>query len=76
MYFFFIPGYNYSFAFLSTDCGIHVDRKSIQPLYRQILNIKYPTMAFIGIPESAIITTFDVQVLTLYFLHETIGKTN
>lgn len=42
-------GYDYSFPFLSIDCGIHVNDRFVQPLYKQILNINHPTMAFIGV---------------------------
>lgn len=47
---FYCTGYKYSFPFLSTDCGIHVEENYVQPLYKHCLNIEYPTMAFIGIP--------------------------
>lgn len=42
-------GFNYSFPFLSTECGIYVDDNYVQPLYKHIVNIRYPTMAFIGL---------------------------
>uniref|UniRef100_A0A1I8PUP4 Flavin-containing monooxygenase n=1 Tax=Stomoxys calcitrans TaxID=35570 RepID=A0A1I8PUP4_STOCA len=47
---FYCTGYKYSFPFLSADCGIHVDDNYVQPLYKQVINIQYPTMSFIGIP--------------------------
>lgn len=46
----YCTGYKYSFPFLSSDCGIYVEENCIKPLYKHILNIRYPTMAFIGIP--------------------------
>lgn len=46
-------GYRYSFRFLSAECGIHVDNNFIQPLYKQVLNINHPTMAFICVIMSA-----------------------
>lgn len=45
----YCTGFNYSFPFLSTDCGISVDDNHVQHLYKHIVNIKYPTMAFIGL---------------------------
>lgn len=43
-------GYNFTYAFLSVDSGITVDDNFVQPLYKQIINIEHPTLAFIGIP--------------------------
>lgn len=56
-------GYNYSYPFLSVDSGIHVDDNYVQPLYKQIFNIKYPTMVFIGLQDSLIVYyVYDIQV--------------
>lgn len=44
-----ISGYQFRFPFLSDDCKIHVEDNYIQPLYKNIINIEHPTMAFIGI---------------------------
>lgn len=45
----YCTGFYYSFPFLSTDCGIFVDDNYVQPLFKQIINIKYPSMGFIGL---------------------------
>lgn len=42
-------GFYYSYPFLSTECGVFVEDNYVQPLYKQIINIKYPTMGFIGL---------------------------
>lgn len=56
-------GFNFSFPFLSVDTGICVDDNFVQPLYKQIINIEHPTMAFIGIPfYLAIGRSYDMQV--------------
>lgn len=56
-------GYNFSFPFLSVDTGITVDDNFVQPLYKQIINIEHPTMAFIGIPFHLATTRgYDMQV--------------
>lgn len=48
---------------MSSDCGIYVDDNFVQPLYKQVLNIEYPTMAFIGIPSITSSTRMmDLQV--------------
>ncbi|XP_031628594.1 dimethylaniline monooxygenase [N-oxide-forming] 3-like isoform X2 [Contarinia nasturtii] len=50
----YATGYKYSFPFLSRNSGIMVKENHVDPLYKQILNIKHPTMAFIGIPFTAV----------------------
>lgn len=56
-------GYDFAYPFLSVDCGIHIDDRFVQPLYKQVLNIEHPTMAFIGIPFTCCTTQmFDLQV--------------
>lgn len=45
----YCTGYNFTFPFLSSDCGIHVDDNFVQPLYKQCININYPTMSLIGL---------------------------
>lgn len=45
----YCTGYKVSFPFLSVDCGISVEDNIISPLYKQCLNINYPTMGIIGI---------------------------
>ncbi|XP_031629042.1 senecionine N-oxygenase-like [Contarinia nasturtii] len=60
---FFATGYNFSFPFLSLDAGVYVEKKLVQPLYKQIFNVEHPTMAFIGLPALAATThMFDFQV--------------
>lgn len=60
---FILLGYKYSYPFLSVDSGIFIDDNFVEPLYKQIINIEHPTMAFIGIPSSAPnFHMFDLQV--------------
>ncbi|XP_041783930.1 senecionine N-oxygenase-like [Anopheles merus] len=47
---FYCTGYRYSFPFLHPDCGVQVDDNWVRPLYKHVLNINHPTMAFIGLP--------------------------
>lgn len=55
-------GYNFTFPFLNVDTGITVDDNFVQPLYKQIINIAYPTMAFVGIPFHLVTTLgYDLQ---------------
>ncbi|KAJ8932109.1 hypothetical protein NQ314_014890 [Rhamnusium bicolor] len=46
----FCTGYQYSYPFLSSRCGISIDNNWVKYLYKQIINIEHPTMGFIGIP--------------------------
>lgn len=46
----FCTGYMFSFPFLSKECGITVHDSRVTPLYKHLFNIKYPSMAFIGLP--------------------------
>ncbi|XP_031630089.1 senecionine N-oxygenase-like [Contarinia nasturtii] len=56
-------GYKYRYPFLDDDSGIHVDnnKKYVQPLYKQIINIEHPSMAFIGIPYNPLLLALDLQ---------------
>lgn len=58
-------GYKYSYPFLSGSTGIEVDDNYVSPLFQQILNIRHPTMAFIGIPVPSNNYLIDLQVRTL-----------
>lgn len=64
-----ISGYQYSFPFLKNDTGISVKDNYVHPLYKQILNIRFPSMAFIGIPYVAAHNPmYDLQVTIPQYL--------
>ncbi|CAG9821331.1 unnamed protein product [Phaedon cochleariae] len=46
----FCTGYSCSYPFLTVDCGIEVDHNWVKYLYKQVINVKHPTMGFIGLP--------------------------
>lgn len=46
--FIFCTGYLYDFPFLDESSGITNDGHSLQPLFQNSINDKYPSMAFIG----------------------------
>ncbi|XP_031355102.1 LOW QUALITY PROTEIN: dimethylaniline monooxygenase [N-oxide-forming] 3-like [Photinus pyralis] len=46
----YCTGYDYSYPFLSRDCGITIEDKHVNPLYLHMVNINHPTMFFIGVP--------------------------
>lgn len=63
----FCTGYEYSFPFFDSSCGIFVEDNQVKPLYKQMIHSKYPTMGFIGIPHDSLpFAMFHFQVL--YFL--------
>lgn len=56
-------GYHYHFPFLSSDCQVQISDERISPLYKHLVHIDHPTMAFVGIPKTICpFPQFDVQV--------------
>ena len=56
-------GYKYDFPFLSAECGVTVNENRVQPLYKHIFNINYPSMAFIGLNLLVLaLFNFDTQM--------------
>ncbi|XP_031628462.1 senecionine N-oxygenase-like isoform X1 [Contarinia nasturtii] len=49
----YATGYKYSYPFLDESVGIHVEDYYVALLYKHIFNVNRPTMAFIGVPNSA-----------------------
>ena len=41
-------GYEYSFPFLTESCGVRVTSRTVGPLYKHLVSIEHPTMAFVG----------------------------
>ncbi|XP_064108091.1 uncharacterized protein LOC135216603 isoform X2 [Macrobrachium nipponense] len=59
----FCTGYEFSFPFLTKDCGITVEDNVVKPLYKHLIHSAYPSMAFIGIPFLVCpFPLFDFQV--------------
>uniref|UniRef100_A0A6A7G035 Flavin-containing monooxygenase n=1 Tax=Hirondellea gigas TaxID=1518452 RepID=A0A6A7G035_9CRUS len=59
----YCTGYEFTFPFLSEECGVHVVEQQVRPLYRHLIHCNYPSMAFIGIPfQICPFPFFDVQV--------------
>ena len=44
-------GYKYNFPFLSVDCAVSTTEERVTPLYKHIIHIDWPSLAFIGIPK-------------------------
>lgn len=45
----YCTGFKYSYPFLNEECGIFVKDNHVQPLFKHLINIEHPTMAFIGL---------------------------
>ncbi|XP_069191687.1 uncharacterized protein [Procambarus clarkii] len=59
----YCSGYTFSYPFLSKECGITVEDNVVKPLYKHLINTKYTSMAFIGIPSMVCpFPMFDFQV--------------
>ena len=45
-------GYHYTFPFLAPECGVKVDmdNRVVQPLYKHLISIANPSLAFVGLP--------------------------
>lgn len=58
----YCTGYQYTFPFLSIDCGLSVDDNCVEPLYKHCININRPTLAIIGLPNFVCPNQmFDIQ---------------
>lgn len=59
----YATGYDYSFPFLSVDCGLQCHEKYVQPVYKHCININRPSMGIIGLPFFAFaMPLFDLQI--------------
>ena len=45
----YCTGYLFDFPFLDKTCGITVENGKVSPVYKQLFNAYYPSMAFIGL---------------------------
>ena len=70
----FCTGYNYSFPFFNEDIILIDDEmRRVKPLYKHLININHPSMAFIGIPiKICPFPLFDFQVQ--YFVNYLKGQ--
>lgn len=60
---FLCTGYLYNFPFLHPSCGVGVDDNCVEPLYKHLVNIRHPSMCFIGVPYYVCaFSMFDLQV--------------
>ncbi|KAL7297720.1 flavin-containing monooxygenase FMO GS-OX5-like [Trichogramma pretiosum] len=59
---FYCTGYKYSFPFLSPKAGVSVDSNMVQPLYKHVIAVEKPSLAFIGLPfYVCAFSMFDLQ---------------
>lgn len=69
----YCTGYEYKFPFLSDSCGICVENNQVKPLYKHIINARYSTMGFIGIPSRVVVFPL-VYYQVCYFLATLTGQ--
>ena len=43
-------GYHYNFPFLTPECGVKVENRVVQPLFKHLISIANPSLAFVGLP--------------------------
>lgn len=62
--FLFCTGYEVDLPFIDNNTGLTVHENFVHPLYRDIVNVKYPQIGFIGLPSGILpFPTFHVQVI-------------
>ena len=67
----FCSGYDYSFSFLSADCGVAViSDKVVGPLYKDMICIGKQTLSFVGINTSGTSFLFESQAKFLKAFYE------
>ncbi|XP_069178110.1 uncharacterized protein [Procambarus clarkii] len=69
----YCTGYTFSFPFLSKECGITVEDNIVKPLYKHLINTKYTSMAFIGIPF--LVCPFPLFDFQVQFFLKTVTQT-
>ncbi|XP_068619062.1 senecionine N-oxygenase-like [Battus philenor] len=57
----FCTGYEYDHTFLDESAGLTVSGKFLLPLYQHIVNIRHPTMTFLGVVKKVITRVMDAQ---------------
>ena len=64
-------GYQYSFPFLSADCGVSVLKPDLlSPLYKDTISLSRPTLGFIGICKLGMTFLFEYKARFLKAFHE------
>lgn len=60
---FYCTGYKFSFPFLSKTCGVKVESNMVTPLWKHLIAVENPSLAFIGLPfYVCAFSMFDLQV--------------
>ncbi|XP_013135625.1 PREDICTED: senecionine N-oxygenase-like [Papilio polytes] len=57
----FCTGYEYNHSFVDESAGLTVSGKFVLPLYQHIVNIRHPTMTFLGVVGKVITRVMDAQ---------------
>ncbi|CAG9789252.1 unnamed protein product [Diatraea saccharalis] len=57
----FCTGYVFSHPFLDKSVGITATEKFLLPLYQHMVNIRHPTMVFVGVPKKVLNSVLEAQ---------------
>ncbi|CAH2045539.1 unnamed protein product, partial [Iphiclides podalirius] len=57
----FCTGYEFDHSFIDESAGLTIAGKFVLPLYQHIVNIRHPTMTFIGVVKKVITRVMDAQ---------------
>lgn len=57
----FCTGYDFDHSFLDENAGVTTSGKFVLPLYQHLVNIRHPTMMFIGLTRKTITRVLDAQ---------------
>ena len=64
--FIYCTGYEYAFPFLDETSGLTIEDNRVAPLYKHMVNVQHPSMAFMGLPTVvALFTVSHVQVMRI-----------
>ena len=68
-------GYSYSFPFLDSTCEASITSRGVSPLYKDIICVPQPSLAFIGLQNKVLpFRMFEYQAKFLLAFHQ--GKIN
>lgn len=67
-------GYYYNLKFIDSNCGIKMnDNGTIDGLYKHMINIEYPSMALLGVPNQVLpLPLYHQQVINFFNLFFTL----
>lgn len=67
-----VLGYEYDYPFLDKSCGLVIDKHSVIPLHKYMVNINEPSMVIMGLViRACLVVAIDAQVIITYiYVHK------